>query len=350
MGPPHPLPRRAEQERPARAAFEEMAARGLADLGPRPDQACFHALADAYSRDGDVDGVEEVILRAKSHVLPLNAPYFTSLIGAHRRAGTEEVGEVCEEILERMEKIGVVQDTVLHSSIICWHLAEGESEAAWMAYHRARLNPWCAPDAVTYTAMMVACAQADRLEQARNLLMEMRVHKVYPTLPTHNAFISVCAARAASLTEMSLEEHTKLRRLGVDLDVQSPISIANTQLQTLIGDGHAPDGRTHLALLRVAAGAADVPRAQSDLNTLARYRWHRTGGIALSHVATRLYTRADVPTRISPRAAHSRGHVCAAINAAAWHRGDDGDIGSRVTLLMFGEEGPSIGRDLGLLV
>ena len=52
------------------------------------------------------------------------------------------------------------------------------------------------PDAVSYTAMLVACAQGDQLEHARNLLMEMQLHRVHPTAATHNAFINVCASTA----------------------------------------------------------------------------------------------------------------------------------------------------------
>ncbi len=44
---------------------------------------------------------------------------------------------------------------------------------------------------------------------------------------------------------------------------QSAVRLAHTQLQTLQGEGHAPDAQTYLGLLRVAAGAADVPLAQS---------------------------------------------------------------------------------------
>ena len=247
--------------------FDEMEEMGLAGAGPRPDMGCLHALADASARDADVEGVEEVIIRAKARRLPLNAPYYTSLIGAHRRAGSEDAPSVCLEVLTEARRSGVVEDTPLHTAMICWHLAEGLVDEAWLAYHHARQSG-CPPDAVTFTAMMVACAQSDRLEQARNLQMEMRLHRVHPTLATHNAFIAVCAARAASLVELPEEQHAKLRRLGVDLDVQSPVELANAGLQTLIGEGHAPDAHTFLSLLRVAAGAADVPRAQSVITRL----------------------------------------------------------------------------------
>ncbi len=51
--------------------------------------------------------------------------------------------------------------------------------------------------------------------------VEMQLNEVAPTLATHNAFINVCAARAASLTELPRARHEQLQRLGVELDVQA---------------------------------------------------------------------------------------------------------------------------------
>ena len=70
----------------AHAALQEMRDAHSRSAGPPPDQACLHALADACARAGDVDGVEAVIQEALDARMPMNAPYFTSLIGAHRRS------------------------------------------------------------------------------------------------------------------------------------------------------------------------------------------------------------------------------------------------------------------------
>ena len=70
-------------------------------------------------------------------------------------------------------------------------------------------------------------------------MYEMSTKRVAPTLATHNAFIHVCAARAQRLTELDLATHKKLRRLNVDLNVATPVHLANQQLQTLLGAGHA---------------------------------------------------------------------------------------------------------------
>ena len=242
---------------------------------PRPDAACYAALADACSRAGDVRATEGVLTAVRRAGLQPTAPLYSALIGAHRRANrhlrgkeaAEVIPEIAARVMGRVRREGVVEDAPLHTSVISWFVAAGLPEEAWEAFDDSRRHGVHA-DAVTYTNMLVACAQADRLEQARTLQMEMRLHEVAPTLATHNAFLGVCAARAASLTELPRRRHEELRRLGVDLDVQSAVRLASRTVQTLQGEGHAPDGQTYLGLLRVAAGAADVPRAQLYLTRM----------------------------------------------------------------------------------
>ena len=245
----------------AHAAFDTMLDRD----GMRPDAGCFAALADACARCGDVEAAQAVITKLKrTHGLRPTAPIYTSLIGAHRRAGGHDPVEVGRAVISEVQRERVVEDAPLHTSIITWLVAERRPNDAWDAYHRMPVQA----DAVTFTAMFMACAQLDQLEQARRLQMDMRRHFLAPTLATHNAFISVCAARTKSLTELPKRKHEQLQRLNVDLDVRTPIQLANNTLQALLADGHAPDESTYLSLLRVASGAADVPRAQSLLTRM----------------------------------------------------------------------------------
>ena len=242
---------------------------------PRPDAACYAALADACARAGDVPATEQVIKAVRRAGLRVNAPLYTSLIGAHRRAtqhldsaaAAAEVPERAAKVMGRLRREGIVEDAPLHTSIICWFLGAGLPSEAWEAYHDSR-KAGVEPDAVTFTAMMVACAQGDQLEQARSLQVEMQLRHVAPTLATHNAFINVCAARAATLTELPRHKHEQLQRLNVQIDVQSAVGLAHRQLQTLVGEGHKPDAYTYLGLLRVAAGAADVPSGQLILTRM----------------------------------------------------------------------------------
>ena len=160
--------------------------------GPRPDAACFHALADACARAGDVEAAEAVIQTVRREpTVRLTAPLFTSLIGAHRRAGSEDPPKVAAQVMSRLRAAGVVEDAPLHTAVICWFLAAKLPSDAWAAFDDSQWHA-VTPDAVTYTAMMVACAQEDRLEHAQNLFNDMRTQHIHPTLATHNAFLSVC--------------------------------------------------------------------------------------------------------------------------------------------------------------
>eukprot|EP00966_Prymnesium_polylepis_P291608 6735137-Prymnesium_polylepis.1 len=64
-------------------------------------------------------------------------------------------------------------------------------------------------DAVTYTAMLMACVHGDQLEQAQGMLADMRRMRVEPTLATYNAMVNVCAARCRSLTELAKHDKRK---------------------------------------------------------------------------------------------------------------------------------------------
>lgn len=244
----------------AHAAFDEME-----QMGVKPDMNCTHALADACDKCGSVEGVEGVIKLTKRLKMPLTAPLFTALIGAHRNSrmhALEQVPHVVDSLLERAGESGIVQDAPLHTAGITWLASVGLHEEAWAAYHHSR-SLGIRADAVTYTALIVSCAAGDKLELAKNLMVEMQSQQVAPTLATFNAFINVCSSRAASLAELPEYKHRQLRRLAVDIDVRSPVRAAQATLLQLMGEGHAPDLYTFRALLRVAAGAADLELAQS---------------------------------------------------------------------------------------
>jgi pentatricopeptide repeat protein len=141
-------------------------------------------------------------------------------------AAAAEVPERAAKLMGRLRREGIVEDAPLHTSVICWFLGAGLPSEAWEAYHDSR-KAGVEPDAVTFTAMMVACAQGDQLEQARSLQVEMPLRHVAPPLATHNAFINVCAARAATLTELPRHKHEQLQRLNVQIDVQSAVGLAH---------------------------------------------------------------------------------------------------------------------------
>jgi pentatricopeptide repeat protein len=245
----------------AHDAFNEMW-----ELGAQPDGACFRALAEACARSGDAAACVDAIRGCCTSGLPLNAPLFTSLLGAHRTAG-DNPREGARRVLEQARRLSVVEDAPLHTAVICWHLEHDQADAAWKIYHESRVRG-IQPDAVTYTAMLGVCARSDQLELATNLLDEMRLAQVAPTLATYNAFLRACATRAASLAELPRRRRRELSLLKVDLDVGSVVRSAFRTLETLTGQGYAPDGSTYRALLMVAAGAADVPRAQTLLTRM----------------------------------------------------------------------------------
>lgn len=143
----------------AHTAFEQMLQEGL-----RPDNNSFCALVDACARTGDIDSAEAVVKRMQRAGLPLTAPLFTGLIQAHRSANMP-AADWSNQLLTRMRRAGVPEDAPLHTAIICAFVSERELQAARRAYHHMRERS-IRPDAVTFTALMMACAYDDSLEQA----------------------------------------------------------------------------------------------------------------------------------------------------------------------------------------
>ena len=124
------------------------------------------------------------------------------------------------------------------------------------------------PDAVTFTAMIMACAYRDDFEQSRALLLDMKQSAIESTLSVHNALINACASRAHSLANLGKAKKHQLQRLKVETDPAVALLKATQQLGQLEDEGHAPDGYTYLALLRCCAGAGEVARAQRLLSRM----------------------------------------------------------------------------------
>lgn len=128
-----------------------------------PDHNAFCALIDACARKGDVTRAEAVVTRMRRAGMHLTAPVFTGLIQAHRNAG-QPVDSWAGNILRRARKANVTEDSPLHTSVICAYVSEKNMEGAWEAFD-AMQQMKVRTDAVTYTAMMMACVYGDKLEQ-----------------------------------------------------------------------------------------------------------------------------------------------------------------------------------------
>lgn len=228
-----------------------------------PITASLTALPDAWS--GDVAAGERGVRMAQADGVPIKAPQFTSLIGAHRGKGNPS--STGYDVLEIARGSGVPEDPPLHTTLVCWHLESHLAVEGFYAFEHMEQSG-ISPDAVAYTALMVACARGDRLEEATKLLAEMCGRGVTPTLATHNAYISVCARRVQHLMNLGPERRLRLRKLKVHLGIGHPVSLAYRQLEVLQAGGHVPDHYTFLSLLRVAAAAADVGHAQRLLSRM----------------------------------------------------------------------------------
>lgn len=250
-----------EQIPRARAYFDEMEFVGLT-----PAASTYSALIGAHARVGDVSGARAVLdMAVQEAELEPTAPMVTGLVDAIRRAGRP--AEEAHAVLGLCRRLGVTEDAPLHTSIVQAYLDQRQPDSAWKAFNEMR-HVGVEADAVTFAAMLTACAMQDQLEQAHALLQDMELDDVPPTLATHNAYINVCSQRCRSLVELSANRRKRLLGLAVDISPAVPLRIAERQMQRIEEDGFSPDGYSYLGLLRACASACDVPRAQRALTRM----------------------------------------------------------------------------------
>ena len=168
----------------ARAYFDEMEFVGLS-----PEESTYSALISAHARGGDVRGARAVLDECVAHAgLEPNAPMLTGLVGAIRRAGRP--AEEAHAVLGLSRRLGVTEDTPLHTAIVQAYIDQKQPDAAWKAFNEMRYVGVEA-DAVTYSCMLTACAM-----QAR---CATRVH--CPPLTTHHSPLTTHHAPTHQLTK-----------------------------------------------------------------------------------------------------------------------------------------------------
>ena len=320
----------------ARAAFDR-------DRGRHRRAAAARVLRGARTRCARAlaaDLAEEAIVRAMGDGTRPTAPLFTDLIGAHLEAGDGPDRAVLEimrhhnvtedapthtAIIQARAQLGAIRRTsgaILRTSLTLrsahrdrpqGYLRHRDVEGAWEVFDAMRTGQIpehrpdgkhivpVEPDAVTFTAMIMACAYRDDFEQSRALLLDMKQSAIESTLSVHNALINACASRAHSLANLGKAKKNQLQRLKVETDPAVALLKATQQLGQLEDEGHAPDGYTYLALLRCCAGAGEVARPAAALED-ARHRRgaERAAFDALLRVRARAVDQAERPVERPP--------------------------------------------------
>ena len=152
----------------------------------------YSALIGAHARVGDVSGARAVLDMAvqeaeleptapmvsglaltrtlnpdptpNSYPTPTPSPnQVTGLVDAIRRAGRP--AEEAHAVLGLCRRLGVTEDAPLHTSIVQAYLDQRQPDSAWKAFNEMR-HVGVEADAVTFAAMLTACAMQDQLEQA----------------------------------------------------------------------------------------------------------------------------------------------------------------------------------------
>lgn len=205
-------------------AFGDMKASGV-----QPNLITYTTIMKAYAKSGQVSKAEEVFAEMKRHMgMKLDSSVYNTLLGAY---AARLDWRRCLELLDEMDGFYIPDPLCLQTRSGSWNRNSGvpahsgsfSRRRPWLADTGEEWNGegWglggesgCAPDAVSFSLAVKACAGAGQPERAREVFDEMMERGFFP--PSQQAVVSLMAgyAKMGMLTE-SFEVLKKLKSWGV---------------------------------------------------------------------------------------------------------------------------------------
>ncbi|OWQ47594.1 hypothetical protein CDL60_09235 [Roseateles noduli] len=165
----------------ARAAFDEMAPKGLA-----PDVVTYSALISAYEKAGDPAGARAAFDEMERKGLAPNVVTYSALISAYEKAG-DPVG--ARAVFDAMAPKGLAPNVVTYSALISAYEKAGDPAGARAAFDAMEAKG-LAPDVVTYSALISAYEKARDPVGALAVFDAMALKGFEPDVVTYSALIS----------------------------------------------------------------------------------------------------------------------------------------------------------------
>jgi pentatricopeptide repeat protein len=206
----------ADQVDQARKLLEDMqSADGVADV------ITYNTLMKGYAKAGRMSECKDLfdVLR-KRNITPSQVTYGILLDGFINEAKIDEASK----LFQLMHEEGVTMNTVLYTTLIKGFARAGEVDRAMAAYEQMRTERSVPPDLITFSILIKANCDVDRLEIALKLLEAMLELQLRPDEVVFNNLLAGCARQA----------HAELgKRLYSDM-IKSGIRPSNATFSILI--------------------------------------------------------------------------------------------------------------------
>lgn len=153
------------------------------------DAITYNTLMKCYAKSGQMDQCYKVFERLKSRVAPSQVTYGILLDGFINENRLEDAAQV----FNTMVSTGGTMNTVLFTTLIKGFARAGEVDQAMQVYEQMRNERNVTPDLITFSILIKANCDADRLEEALKLLEAMVNLNLRPDEVVFNNLLAGCA-------------------------------------------------------------------------------------------------------------------------------------------------------------
>eukprot|EP00439_Symbiodinium_sp_Y106_P040313 s587_g4.t3 len=175
----------------------------------KPDVVSLTAVAECYTRRGDVDGALECLERFKTEVR-LDRVFFKTVMNSC--AGRGDVAST-RMWIHAMQKHGFDADVASSNMVLKAYARSGDAEKAlvWLQSMKER-------NEVSFNTAANACAKLGRLNLVLQIMEEMKNAQVTPDLITYTVALTACGNAQPVLWEEALELLQTMQQRNLELD------------------------------------------------------------------------------------------------------------------------------------
>jgi len=219
----------------------------------------------------DTDKVMALYKQMQAHHIQPNTITFNTMLNAFAQCGCMQFAP---EVLQDMRAAApsVQPDIVTYSTLVKGYCHAGSLDRALQVFRDMQQEKKCAPDEVLFNSLLGGCAKEFRLEEALQLLDEMKVCGVAPSNYTLSMLVKLmCRCRQLDQAFTVLEDISKEYKFKINIQVYTCLiqgcfhngqtDKASVVYQTILSEGLLPDAMTYTVLIKGFLYAGNTDKA-----------------------------------------------------------------------------------------
>merc|ERR1719502_1287583 len=238
-----------------------------------------------FAHTRDAEKVMSLYKQMQAHNIQPNTITFNTILNAFAQCGTMQYAP---QLLQDMKEANPVveADIVTYSTLIKGFCYSGSLDRALQVFKDMQQEGNCAPDEVMFNSLLGGCAKEFRLEEALQLLDDMKKSFITPSNYTLSMLVKLmCRCRRLDQAFTVLEDISKEYNFKINIQVytcliqgcfyNSHTDKALAVYDKIMSEGLSPDATTYSVLVRGCLRMGSVDKAAE----LARHAHKTSVGI-----------------------------------------------------------------------